>query len=180
MANLNLNKVILGGRLVADPDLNSVTVSGQLVAVCKFALAVNRRYKNANGEYDADFINCTAWRQTGDFVGKNFRKGDSLAVVGVIQTRKWTDKDGNNRYATEVVADEACFVDSKADREAAHGAAPAEPKPTAKPAKQSPAAPAPEYRQQDIGVAFGQARAPEAPTERRIGPPDIKDDDLPF
>ena len=112
MANLNLNKVILGGRLCADPELKN-TPSG--VSVTSFSLAVNRRHSGKGEEQQTDFINVTAWRGTAEFVTKFFRKGSSICIVGSIQTRSWTDNNGNKRYATDVVADEAMFVDSKSD-----------------------------------------------------------------
>lgn len=111
MANFNFNKVILGGRLTADPELKQTT-SG--VAVLSFTIAVNRRYQK-EGEAQTDFINCQAWRQTAEFITKFFRKGSSISVVGSVQTRTWTDNDGNKKYATDIVVDEAYFVDSKGD-----------------------------------------------------------------
>lgn len=113
MANFNFNKVILGGRLTADPELKT-TPSG--VSVTSFTVAVNRRFGGKNGEdTQADFINVTAWRQTAEFITRYFRKASSICVVGTIQTRSWTDNQGQKRYATEVVADEACFVDAKSE-----------------------------------------------------------------
>lgn len=111
MANFYINKVILGGRLTADPELKQ-TPSG--VAVCNFSLAVNRRYSK-DAEQQTDFINCQAWRNTAEFICKYFRKGSSLCIVGPIQQRTWKDQQGNNRYATEVIVDEAMFVDGKND-----------------------------------------------------------------
>lgn len=111
MANLNLNKAIIAGRLTADPELKS-TPSG--VPVTSFTVAVNRSYRAKNGEQPkADFINVTAWRQTAEFITRNFHKSSSICIVGSIQTRSYTDKQGQKRYATEVVADEAHFVDAK-------------------------------------------------------------------
>lgn len=118
MANLNLNKVILCGKLVADPELKQ-TASG--IAVVTVRLAVNRRYqsKSADGaqqqQPQADFINLVAWRQTAEFISRYFHKGSSLCVTGSIQTRTYQDQQGQNRYATEVVVDEAMFVDSKSE-----------------------------------------------------------------
>lgn len=107
-----MNKAILVGRLTRDPELKT-TANG--TNVCSFSIAVNRRYKNAEGNYDADFINCTAWRQTAEFVSKYFTKGRMIGVVGSIQTRNYDDKDGKKVYVTEVAADEVYFVESKGD-----------------------------------------------------------------
>lgn len=111
MANLDLNKVVLCGRLTADVELKQTT-SG--VSVCSFTLAINRRYSK-EGQREADFISCQAWRQTAEFIARYFKKGSSLCIAGSIQTRSWTDQNGQKRYATEVVADEAMFVDGKND-----------------------------------------------------------------
>jgi single-strand DNA-binding protein len=111
MANLNLNKVILGGRIAQDLELKQTP---QGVAVTTFSIAVNRRGKEAQ----TDFINCQAWRQTAETVCKYFKKGSSICISGQIQVRSWQDQQGNKRYATEVVADEVYFVDSKADGQA--------------------------------------------------------------
>lgn len=108
MANFNFNKVILGGRLTTTPELKT-TPSG--VFVTSFSIAVGR--KGAKGE--TDFINCQAWRSTAEFISKYFQKGSSICVTGQIQVRSWNDNNGNKRYATEVVVDEASFVDSKSD-----------------------------------------------------------------
>ncbi len=123
MANFNFNKVILGGRLTADPELKT-TPSG--VSVTSFTVAVNRRFSrgNADEQPQADFINCTAWRQTAEFITRYFRKASSICVVGSIQTRSWTDNQGNKRFATEVVVDEAMFVDSKGENPASNQAFP--------------------------------------------------------
>ncbi len=104
-----MNKVILMGRLARDPELRT-TPNG--VSVCTFSLAVSRRFKNANGEYDADFISCVAWRQTAEFISKNFGKGRMLGVVGSLQTRNY-EKDGQRHYVTEVSVDEAYFAGDK-------------------------------------------------------------------
>lgn len=115
MANFNLNKVILGGRLVRDPELRQ-TSSG--IPVTSFSIAVNRRYTSqdsATDEQTADFINIVAWRSQAEFVCKYFRKGSSICVIGAIQTRSWTDTNGQKRYATDIVANEVHFVDSKGE-----------------------------------------------------------------
>ena len=108
MANFNINKVILGGRLTGYPELKQ-TPNG--VSVCTFSIAVNKR--GANGE--TDFFNCTAWRGTGEFINKHFGKGASICIVGSIQNRSWQDQNGQKRTATDIVVDEAFFVDSKAE-----------------------------------------------------------------
>lgn len=113
MANFNFNKVIIGGRLTADPELKT-TPSG--ISVTSFTIAVNRRFGGRNGEESqADFISVTAWRQTAEFVTRYFRKASSICVMGSLQTRNWTDNNGVKHYATEVVADEAYFVDAKSE-----------------------------------------------------------------
>ena len=111
MANLNFNKIILGGRLTSAPELKQ-TQSG--VPVCSFSIAVNRRAK-AGEERVADFFNVTAWRATAELVHKYFTKGSSILVVGSLQNRSWTDQNGQKRFATDVVADEVSFVDSRSE-----------------------------------------------------------------
>lgn len=113
MSNFNFNKVIIGGRMTADPELKQ-TPSG--IAVTTFTIAVNRRFGGKNeGEAQADFFNVTAWRQTAEFICKYFKKASSICVMGSLQTRNWTDQNGQKRYATEIVADEAYFVDAKSE-----------------------------------------------------------------
>ena len=107
MANLNISMLI--GRLTNDVELKQ-TPSG--VSVASFSIAVNRRYTKGE-EAQADFINCVAWRNTAEFIAKYFQKGSAIFIKGAIQTRSWTDNNGNKRYATEVVADEAQFVEGK-------------------------------------------------------------------
>ena len=120
MANFNFNKVILGGRMTADPELRQ---TGNGTPVTSFSIAVNRAYsgqqENAAGQPTADFINVVAWRNRAEFVCKYFRKGSSICVVGSLQTRTWTDNNGQKRYATEVIADEVNFVDSKGESQGA-------------------------------------------------------------
>lgn len=113
MANFNFNKVILGGRISTDVELKS-TNNGTLFT--QFSLAVNRK-PNKEGKAETDFISCVAWRNTAEFISKFFKKGSSICVVGTIQTRIWEDKNNQKRYVTEVVVDEANFVDSKADNQ---------------------------------------------------------------
>ena len=111
MANFNFNKVIIGGRLTADPELKT-TPSG--ISVTTFTVAVNRRYKQGE-EQKADFFNVTAWRETAEIVVKFFKKASTICFVGRIQNRNWTDDSGQKHYATDIVADEVYFVDSKAE-----------------------------------------------------------------
>ena len=101
-----MNKAILVGRLARDPELKT---TGSGTSVASFTLAVNRRFKNAEGGYDADFISCVAWRSNAENLVKYCEKGSMIGVVGSIQTRNY-EKDGNKVYITEVVADEVNFI----------------------------------------------------------------------
>lgn len=115
MANFNYNRVILGGRLTADPELK--TTSGG-TAWTNFSVAVNRKFTSKDGQDSnnaTDFITCVAFSQRAEFITKYFKKGSSIAIEGNLQTRKWTDKDNQTRYATEVIVDQAMFVDSKGE-----------------------------------------------------------------
>lgn len=107
-----LNSVCLMGRLAVDPELKT-TPSG--ASVCNFRLAVERTYQPKGQEKQTDFIGVVAWRGTAEFVGRYFRKGQLVAVQGSIQTRQYTDKDGNKRTSFDVVADNAFFAEKKAD-----------------------------------------------------------------
>lgn len=102
-----LNVVVLSGRLTAEPELKT-TQNG--ISVCSFSIAVERRYKQGE-EKQADFINIVAWRSSAEFVSKYFKKGSMIAIRGSIQTRKYQDRDGINRTAFEVVADDVQFAD---------------------------------------------------------------------
>ena len=145
MSSLNLNKVVLCGRLTADPELKQ-TQNG--VPVVTFTLAVNRRFQSRTGDtaqaQQADFITLVAWRQTAEFISRFFKKGSALCVTGSIQSRSWQDQQGQRRYATEVVVDEAMFVDSRTENGTgaytpdAYGAAPS---------FSSPAATAPNFEE---------------------------------
>ena len=131
-----LNHIVIMGRLTRDPELRR---TGSGTAVASFTLAVDRDFgKNENGERETDFIDCVAWRQTGEFVSKYFTKGRMAVVSGRLQIRGWTDKDGNKRRSAEVGADNVYFGDSRRDGEGApasfggnsygsYGAAPAAP-----------------------------------------------------
>ncbi len=105
-----LNQVALMGRLTADPELRRTPSD---VAVTTFTIAVNRSYVKQGAERQADFIDIVAWRNTAEFICRYFKKGQMMAVTGSIQTRTYTDKEGKNRKAFEVVADNVYFTDSK-------------------------------------------------------------------
>ncbi len=132
-----LNHIVIMGRLTRDPELRR---TGTGVAVASFTLAVDRDFSPRDGgERETDFIDCVAWRQTGEFVSKYFTKGRMAVVSGRLQIRGWTDKDGNKRRTAEIVADNVYFGDSRRDGDsvgASYGAAPA-------PSYGSYAAPAP-------------------------------------
>ena len=106
---MSFNIAVLTGRLTQDPELKT-TPNG--VSVCSFTIAVERRYRQGE-ERQADFINIVSWRSTAEFVAKNFKKGTMIGIEGAIQTRKYQDRDGNNRTAFEVVANNVQFVESK-------------------------------------------------------------------
>ena len=108
-----LNHITIMGRLVRDPELRR---TGSGIAVASFTVAVDRDFGGRDGgERETDFIDCVAWRQTGEFVSKYFTKGRMIVVSGRLQIRSWTDKDGNKRRTAEVVADNCYFGDSKRD-----------------------------------------------------------------
>ena len=108
-----LNHIIIMGRLTRDPELRR---TGSGVAVASFTVAVDRDFAPKDGgEKETDFIDCVAWRQTGEFVSKYFTKGRMAVVSGRLQIRSWTDKDGNKRRTAEIVADNVYFGDSKRD-----------------------------------------------------------------
>ena len=108
-----LNHITIMGRLTRDPELRR---TGSGVAVASFTVAVDRDFSPKDGgEKETDFIDCVAWRQTGEFVSKYFTKGRMIVVSGRLQIRSWTDKDGNKRRTAEIVADNVYFGDSKRD-----------------------------------------------------------------
>lgn len=139
--SLNLNKVILAGRIVADPELKQ-TQSG--VALVTFRLAVNRRFasRDAQQQNEADFFNVTAWRNTAEFIAKYFRKGSAICVCGSIQNRNWIDQQGVKHYMTDIIADEANFVESRNAQDSMGGG-----DSYAAPAYSSPAASAPKFEE---------------------------------
>ena len=105
-----MNKVILIGRLTRDPELRTISNG---TATTSFSLAVNRNFTNQNGEREADFINCVAWRRQAENIAKYCVKGTQVAVEGRIQTRSYDAQDGTKRYVTEVVADNVTFLSPK-------------------------------------------------------------------
>lgn len=110
-----LNHIVIMGRLTRDPELKR---TGNGVAVTSFCVAVDRDFADKqSGEKETDFIDCVAWRQTGEFVSKYFKRGSMIAVSGRLQIRKWTDKDGNQRRSAEVNADNCYFASTKKDSE---------------------------------------------------------------
>jgi len=110
-----LNHITIMGRLTRDPELRR---TGSGIAVASFSLAVDRDFSPRDGgERETDFIDCVAWRQTGEFVSKYFTKGRMAVVSGRLQIRSWTDKEGNKRRTAEVVADNVYFGDSKRDEQ---------------------------------------------------------------
>lgn len=105
-----MNKVELIGRLTKEPEIKLTSNQTQF---CNFTIAVDRRFKDANGQRQADFINCVAWKQTAIFIQKYFHKGNRIGLTGSIQTRSFDDQNGQKRFVTEVIVDEAEFVESQ-------------------------------------------------------------------
>ncbi|XOQ44794.1 MAG: Single-stranded DNA-binding protein [Clostridium sp.] len=140
-----LNVAVLMGRFVADPELRH-TQNG--IAVTSFTLAVDRSYVKAGAERQTDFIDVVAWRNTAEFVCRYFRKGQLAAVQGSIQTRTYTDRDGNKRKAVEIVADNIHFAEPKRDSSNSSGSYPAR---VSAPADDRSEQPAPAYANGDTG-----------------------------
>ena len=105
-----MNKVILIGRLTRDPELRTISTGN---ATTSFTIAVNRNFTNQNGEREADFINCVAWRKQAENIAKYCTKGSQVAVEGRIQTRSYDAQDGTKRYVTEIIADNVTFLGAK-------------------------------------------------------------------
>lgn len=101
-----MNKVIISGRIASDIELKSTASN---VSVCSFRIAVNRRFKNDEGRYDADFINCVAWRSSAEFIKNYFKKGEPIEIAGTLQTRTY-EKEGQKSFVTEVLVEEVNFV----------------------------------------------------------------------
>lgn len=114
-----LNYIVIMGRLTRDPELRR---TGTGIAVTSFSVAVDRDYAPKDGsERETDFIDCVAWRSTGEFVSKYFSKGSMAVVSGRLQIRSWTDKDGNKRRSAEIVADNVYFGESKRSEQRSSG-----------------------------------------------------------
>jgi single-strand DNA-binding protein len=111
------NLVVLSGRLTADPELKT-TPNG--VSVCSFTIAVDKRHRQGE-ERQADFINIVAWRGTAEFISKHFHKGSMIGIEGAVQTRKYQDKNGNNRTAFEIVVNNVQFIESKRSQDNSEG-----------------------------------------------------------
>ncbi len=107
-----MNKIILVGRLTKDPEVRSTSAGFQ---TANFTVAVSRNFKNKEGNYDADFLPCVAFRQTADFVSKFFKKGSMICLDGRVQTRSYDAQDGSKRYVTEVVVENVEFAGGKND-----------------------------------------------------------------
>ena len=110
-----INNVVLVGRLTRDPELK---YTGNNIAVASFSLAVNRNFKDANGERETDFINCVIWRQQAENLANWAKKGALIGITGRIQTRNYENQQGQRVYVTEVVADNFQMLESRAAREA--------------------------------------------------------------
>ena len=138
-----LNHITIMGRLTRDPELRR---TGTGIAVASFTVAVDRDFGGKDGgEKETDFIDCVAWRQTGEFVSKYFTKGRMIVVSGRLQIRSWTDKDGNKRRTAEVVADNCYFGDSKREGESSYGSSYSAPAGNAYGGYSAPAAPASDF-----------------------------------
>lgn len=153
-----INRVVLVGRLTRDPELK-YTQSG--IAVCRFTLAVNRPFKNQQGENEADFINCVAWRKQAENTANFLKKGSLAGIDGRIQTSSFEGKDGNRVFMTEVVADSVQFLEPKGTQNSQNSGS--------------------DYRSsqmygQQPKVQYGQNRASQS-YESNI---EVMDDDLPF
>ena len=109
-----MNRVNLLGRITKDIELKETQTGVKFV---RFGIAVNRNFKNEDGEYEADFFNVVAWRKTAEFINDYFKKGSRIAISGRLQMNKYTDKDGNERTGVEIVAEDIDFIDKKGETE---------------------------------------------------------------
>lgn len=156
-----INRVVLVGRLTKDPDLR-YTPSG--AAVARFTLAVNRTFSNAQGEREADFINCTVWRKQAENTANFLKKGSLAGVEGRIQTGSYEGQDGKRVYTTEVVADSVQFLEPKSAN-------------SDRPSGQQQQ---PSYQQNQSPSQQNHTRVDQDPFSSGSGPIEVSDDDLPF
>lgn len=161
-----MNKVFLIGNLTKDPELRS-TQSG--VSVCNFTIAVNRRFKNANGQQETDYLNIIAWRQLAELCSKYLAKGRKVAVAGSIQTRQYEAKDGSKRTALDIVADEVEFLSTNQSSGAPSGDYP-----------KSAATSAPGAYTTAASKDSGAAYAPQPHNDFGGGFTQVDDEELPF
>ena len=113
-----MNKVLLVGNLTKDPELTTTTNG---ISVCRFSIAVSRRYVGASGERETDFINIVVWRGQAENCHKYLKKGSKCGIVGTLQTRSYDAQDGSKRYVTEVVADEVEFISTNRNTDSSEG-----------------------------------------------------------
>lgn len=152
-----INRVILMGRLVADPELKTTNTG---ISVTSFRIAVDRNYVKAGEQRETDFIDVVAWRSSAEFVCKHFNKGSLIAVDGQLQTRQYQTKDGQNRTAIEVVADNVSFTGERRDSNSAPIVTPPAPMPA--PPVPMPA-PTSYARQQNLSEVYYQNQQANAP-----------------
>ncbi|WP_088006241.1 single-stranded DNA-binding protein [Indiicoccus explosivorum] len=165
-----INRVVLVGRLTKDPELR-YTPNG--VAACNFTLAVNRTFSNAQGEREADFINCVTWRKQAENTANFLKKGSLAGVEGRIQTRNYENSEGKRVYVTEVVADSVQFLEPKnANQDRSQSPAYGAPSQPSYQQNQSP-------RQGNQGNQGNYTRVDDDPFANN-GPIEVSDDDLPF
>ena len=163
-----INNVSLVGRLTKDPELR-YTQTG--VAVARFTLAVNRAFSNQQGEKDADFITCVAWRKTAESLANFMRKGSQVGVTGRIQTGSYDDKDGKRVYTTEVVANEIAFLEPKSEQPQQQYQQPQQPQQQYQQPMQTPQTPQTPPMQQT---------PPQYQQPQQYDYSPVSDDDLPF
>lgn len=172
-----INRVVLVGRLTKDPELK-YTQSG--IAITRFTLAVNRPFSNAQGEREADFINCIAWRKQAENTANFLRKGSLTGVDGRIQTSNFEGQDGKRVFMTEVVADSVQFLEprnSNSDRSSSQSGAPAsENQQGDRSNTQNQQQNQPSYQSNQKNYT----RTDEDPFQSGGGPIEVSDDDLPF
>lgn len=169
-----MNKVILVGRLTKDPELKA-TASG--ISVVSFTVACERKFVKEGEERKADFVNCIAWRQLAEAIARFFAKGHRIALEGTLQTRSWTDNNGNTRYATEVVVEQWEFAQSKQEAQGCTSGTPHGAFPTTNTAASSSDASSATNYQNSSFTPFGSTSDDFAVCP--LGIP-IDDEDLPF